>query len=64
LLFRKDNELGSEADWKVGCDEKRRAVTLTRVRDGQWIAVLFNFGNDTLDPKVLNQLTGFDFTLA
>jgi maltooligosyltrehalose trehalohydrolase len=64
LGFRKDHELGSEADWKVACDEKRRTVTLTRLHDDRWIAIVFNFGNDTADRKVLKQLTGFDFTLA
>jgi maltooligosyltrehalose trehalohydrolase len=64
LSFRKDNELGSEADWKVACDEKRRTVTLTRMRDGRWIVIVFNFGNDAVDSKALNQLTGCDFTLG
>src|ERR1700723_47824 len=64
LSFRKDNELASEADWKVACDEKRRTVTIARMRDGQSTAVVFNFGNDTLDSKALDQLTGFDFTFA
>jgi maltooligosyltrehalose trehalohydrolase len=62
LLFRKDNELGSDADWKIASNEQRQAVTLIRIRDGGTIAILFNFGDDRVESKVLKQLTGFDFT--
>ncbi len=63
IQFRNENELGSEAQVEVAHDEKNRVVTLIRNCGGHELAMIFNFGEETIEHGTLKELTGLDFVL-
>jgi maltooligosyltrehalose trehalohydrolase len=49
LRFRRESDLGGEANWQVISDEGKKALILLRTHDIQAIAMLFNFGEEELE---------------
>jgi maltooligosyltrehalose trehalohydrolase len=51
LRFRKEQDWGGEASWRVISDEGKQALILLRMRDDRAIAMLFNFGEEALEES-------------
>jgi maltooligosyltrehalose trehalohydrolase len=61
IRFRKENELWMDANWQVGHDENLKLLTMVRLGTEYSIAIICNFGEESIDNAVLEELTGFDF---
>jgi hypothetical protein len=51
MTFRRQSELGANADWQITEDENRKILRLTRTRNGVTTAILFNFGDKLLEEQ-------------
>jgi maltooligosyltrehalose trehalohydrolase len=51
MTFRRQNELGANADWQITEDEKRKILRLTRTRNGVTTAIFLNFGNELAEER-------------
>jgi maltooligosyltrehalose trehalohydrolase len=61
LRFRKENDLGGEANWQAISNERKRVLILLRTHNSRAIAMFFHFGEEALeDAEGLDSQSGAD----
>ena len=51
MAFRRENELGAEAGWRIIEDGNQNVLQLIRTSRGVTIMILFNFGNEVVEVR-------------
>jgi maltooligosyltrehalose trehalohydrolase len=64
MTFRRQNELGANADWQITEDEKRKILRLTRTRNGVTTAILLNFGDELAEERACGMARGAGGSVA
>ena len=58
MTFRRQNELGANADWQITEDETWKILRLTRTRNGVTTAILFNFSDQLVEEQACEMALG------